>query len=125
VGDEFSMDFLSNIVNHHLRLSSFVIIFSKDDDIIWDSVSTILGIKCRRCKGGHLSVNCPHKDHLPDIIERSNENPMTTSLNKNDDNSSIPKYIPPAKRPGGSSTGGIIQQSIIELNFFCSLCVAK
>jgi hypothetical protein len=33
--------------------------------------------------------------------------------------------MPPAKRPGWSSTGDIVQRSIIELTFFCSLCVAK
>jgi hypothetical protein len=39
-------------------------------------------------------------------------------LNKNDDKSSIPKYIPRAKRSGGSSTGDIIQRSIIEFEPF-------
>lgn len=38
--------------------------------MILEMAQRILGIQCRRCRGGHLTAKCPHKDRLPEVTER-------------------------------------------------------
>lgn len=59
----------------------------------------ILGIQCRRCKGGHLTAKCPHKDHLPEVTERPVPITSTPEVSHTETTlTSTKKYIPPGKR---------------------------
>jgi hypothetical protein len=114
VGDEFKMDFISNIVKHCSRLFSLWLSFFQDDDTLVDTVIKILGIQCRRCKGGHLSVKCPHKDYLQERVPLINDSPSK----ENDNESSTKKYIPPGKRSSGSSMNDLKKQGTMNRTFF-------
>ncbi len=82
-------------------------------------MTKILGIQCRRCKGGHLSVKCPHKDYLQEIVPLMNDSP----LKENDNEYSTKKYIPPGKRSGAQSMNNIKKQGTTDPGFFSILSV--